>query len=108
VYSDGKQIHETHEKNPPPNGLHLPQTQRVILLLNANGRELVRDFAPVGLEPRNQRFVPLEIANHVLRVGRPRKRPRHARLDDAVARQVYDSHLTRCRDFGRVTHESEL
>jgi len=79
----------------PPHRLHLTQAQRVVLLLDAYGRELVGDFAAVGLEPCNERLVALEVADHILRIGRPRKRPRHARLDHAVARKVYDAHLQR-------------
>ena len=76
------------------------------MLIDADGGELIRDFAVVRLEPGDERLVSLQILDHGLGIGRAREIPRKARLNHAVARHVYYTHGVQMRNSdGSVRQE---
>jgi len=99
------------EPDMAPYGLHLPQAQSVVLVMDPDSGKLLRDASAYGLKkvslkikkmkfpidhthfkPRYDRFISFQVFYHILRIRRPGERPWYPRLDDVVARQVYEPH----------------
>ena len=78
--------------NSPPNGLHHSEGHCVVVVADADRRELVGNGAPMGLEPCNQSLVSFELGNHFFAIGCSRKRPVHATLHHLMSVHVYDAH----------------
>ena len=90
---NGLAVHEVLlQPHVAPHGLHHAQAHRVVVVADADRRELVRHSAVERLQPRDQRLVALELRDHALAVGRGLERPVHAALDDLVAGHVDDAH----------------